>query len=473
MAAIKCSSRTVCCTPGDGDEALANFSMSSPDPNRFLSGVVHTFQPPLGYNWGALACGGWIWSTVSSEDAFMQALAAQQQCVITPPEPNPNPNPNPNPPGGGGPGGNPGWTNPDGTPVELFPNQAQTCNGECADGTPYSYTLPAGSIYALSTAQANYKANGFACQLAAANALCLNSISPLDAGCPGEEYDLQLQATGNAFPYVWTIEGGTLAPGLSMSSSGRITGTIDASALGDYTATIRVTDANNVSQQKNFVIGVCGAVESSTLAAYEIGSAYSAFITGVNTTGCGTGAQTFTLMGTLVPGLTLDISTGEISGTPTVAASGDYNFSVQVSTALSACTKEFTIPESAVSEFPLRVYNNSPDPQEIFAYANVGSYDVYTLLNAGIFWIMFPGEAVPYVVDVGLQLVWAGGDTGLIRASADAMFTDDLGTIINTSPLNLGISGLVITPAGLKVGIESGATVSPGPWLMTVTVTVV
>lgn len=329
MAAIACQNRTVCCD----ESPTANFSMEAPDPNRFLDGQVQIFQPPLGFNqWGAQACGGWCWSSESAQDAYLCALAQQQQCVVSPPDPNPNPNPNPNPPGGGGPGGNPGWTNPDGTPVETFPNQAQTCNGICPDGTPFSYTLPAGSIYALSTAQANFQAYGLACQFAAANALCLNSMSPLAAGCPGEAYELQLQATGNAFPYFWSIVGGLLPPGLSLTASGVITGVVDSSASGDYTVTIRVTDANGTSQQKNFVIGVCGATTSDTLSEYTVGSPYSVFISAVSSVGCGTGAQTFMLVGSLPPGLSLNSGTGEISGTPTVAASGDYTFTVRVTT---------------------------------------------------------------------------------------------------------------------------------------------
>lgn len=332
MAAIACQNRTVCCTPGDGDDPLMNTSMAAPDPNRFLSGGVNIFQPPLGYNWGAVACGGWVWSSVSAEDAFLAALAAQQQCVVTPPDPNPNPNPNPNPPGGGGPYGNPGWQNPDGTPVELFPNLPQTCNGECPDGTPYSYTVPIGAIYALSTAEANYKAYGLACKLAAANSLCLNSISPLTAGCPGESYDVQLEATGNAFPYVWSIVGGFLPPGLALSTSGRITGIVDDSAAGDYTVAIRVTDANGAIRQKNFVIGVCTLLNNSTLSSYTVGNSYSVQLLAAQSVGCGMGTQTFTLLGNLPPGLVLNPDTGIIAGVPLPSASGNYSFQIRVTT---------------------------------------------------------------------------------------------------------------------------------------------
>lgn len=139
---------------------------------------------------------------------------------------------------------------------------------------------------------------------------------------------------------------------------------------------------------------------------------------------------------------------------------------------ISTCNKTFTIPAGAI-QYPLRIYNNGPDPQEIFWYANQGPYDVFTLLNAGIFWLQLPAVAGGYVVDISLTLTWAGVDVGLIDASADAMFVGDLGSVINTSPLNLLILGLVVPPATVvNVGIESGATVSGGPWMMDVVLTV-
>lgn len=343
MAAIPCANRSVCCD-ADNESALANFSMEAADPNRFLSGRQYIFDPPLGTKWGALSCSGWCWSTVSQQDADLCALNQQQSCVVTPPDPDPPSDPNNPLPPGGGPNGNQGWQDPDGHPTELFPNQAQTCSGECPDGTPYSYTLPAGSIYAITQELANYKAYGFACKLAVQTSLCILTNSPLISGCPGDTYLAALSASGGKLPITWSIVGGSLPPGLTMSSAGIISGIIDDSASGDYTVTVKATDENGNIRLKNIIIGVCGLLNNSTLSAYTVGNVYSVALFAVSSVGCGTGDQTFTLLGTLPPGLSLGVTTGIISGTPTASASGDYTFSVQVATDVSSCTRSFTIP---------------------------------------------------------------------------------------------------------------------------------
>jgi hypothetical protein len=332
MAAIPCENRSTCIPCAD-DNALINFSSEDPDVDRFLGGGGYIFNPPLGYGWSALSCYGWCFSSVSQLDADLCALNAQQRCVVNP-DPTPDPVPDPNyPPPGPGPYGNPPWKKPDGNQVELFPNQAQSCTVDCPDGSPFTYTVLLGAIYNVSQAQANYQAHGLACKLAKERMLCITSTSPLEAACIGSVIEIQLAYTGAFGPFTWSITGGSLPPGLSMTSGGLIGGIVDVGASGDYTFTATLTDGNGNTISKNFVIGVCGATNSDTLDEYTIGSPYSVFITGVTSVGCGLGTHTFALIGTLPPGLSLNTTTGEISGTPTGAATGDYTFTVQVITA--------------------------------------------------------------------------------------------------------------------------------------------
>ncbi len=423
MAAIKCKNRTVCCD-GDGNEALANFSMEAPDPNRFLSNNPGGYgnpgnpnQPPLGNQWGALGCSGWCWSETSQSDAILCALSQQETCVVDPPGTN-----NPGTPGGG-PNGNSGWTDPDGKQTQLFGNAAQTCNVLCPDGSTFTYTLPAGSILATNQHYADKQAHGFACKVAAERALCFINISPLTSGCPGAAYELQLTVKGGVAPIVWTIFGGFLPPGLAMSSTGLISGVIDASASGDYTVTVRVTDADGTIRQKNLVIGVCGSTDSSPLTGYTVGEAYSDFVTGISTVGCGLGTQTFALVGDLPPGLSLNTSTGEIHGTPTESASGDYTFNVQFSTAQSSCAKEFTIPEGAVELVSIEVLpaNPSIDPAATQQFQALGHYSDATIVDitADVVWAS-DTPATATIDSAGLATGVATGTT-LITATLDVI----------------------------------------------------
>ena len=57
----------------------------------------------------------------------------------------------------------------------------------------------------------------------------------------GSAYSYTVQAQGGTPPYSWSISAGALPSGLSLSSGGALTGT--PSAAGNYTNTLRVTDA--------------------------------------------------------------------------------------------------------------------------------------------------------------------------------------------------------------------------------------
>jgi hypothetical protein len=64
----------------------------------------------------------------------------------------------------------------------------------------------------------------------------------LPPGVLGQPYAAQLQATGGVAPYTWAVTAGTLPPGLSLASSGAVTGTLTGS--GDYPFTATVTDSS-------------------------------------------------------------------------------------------------------------------------------------------------------------------------------------------------------------------------------------
>ena len=64
------------------------------------------------------------------------------------------------------------------------------------------------------------------------------------AGTSGQPYTFQLTTTGGVAPYTFTLQSGAFPSGLSMSSSGLITGT--PTTAGTSTAAILITDSNGV-----------------------------------------------------------------------------------------------------------------------------------------------------------------------------------------------------------------------------------
>lgn len=67
-------------------------------------------------------------------------------------------------------------------------------------------------------------------------------------------YKQSLAASGGTAPYIWTLTKGMLPPNLTLSAQGTISGT--PTRAGATKFTLKVTDANGVTNSREFVIGV-------------------------------------------------------------------------------------------------------------------------------------------------------------------------------------------------------------------------
>lgn len=141
-----------------------------------------------------------------------------------------------------------------------------------------------------------------------------------------------LGVAGGQSPYTWSIVAGALPNGLSMNTStGDITGT--PTVPGTYNFTIRVTDVNGSWDQTGSLQCVVAAYPtlSGDLPDATNGTAYSAQLSRAG----GHAPFTFDLSEGSLPGgglMSINSSTGTISGTPTV--DGTYNFVVRVTDAV-------------------------------------------------------------------------------------------------------------------------------------------
>lgn len=153
------------------------------------------------------------------------------------------------------------------------------------------------------------------------------STTALSFGITGVAYSQTLAATGGLIPYTWSISSGALPTGLALgSSSGTISGT--PTVKGNSTFTVQVKDANLTTATRSLSIAVDAplVLSTSSLANGTVGTAYSQALTATG----GKTPYSWTInSGTLPVGLTLNGSTGVISGTPTTVGTGTFTAQVK------------------------------------------------------------------------------------------------------------------------------------------------
>jgi hypothetical protein len=93
--------------------------------------------------------------------------------------------------------------------------------------------------------------------VSAASASLQITTTQLPDGLVSGPYSSSVSATGGASPYSWSVSSGTLPTGLSLSSSGAISGT--PTVAGSYPFTVAVKDAASASASKSLGITVATA----------------------------------------------------------------------------------------------------------------------------------------------------------------------------------------------------------------------
>jgi hypothetical protein len=158
------------------------------------------------------------------------------------------------------------------------------------------------------------------------------SVACPGGGEVGQAYSSNLTASGAASPYTYAIASGSLPPGLSLNAStGAITGT--PMAAGTFTFTATATSATGVTGQNVCAIVIESGVTLSCPSA-NTGVGGEAYSSNLVASG-GASPYTYAIAsGNLPPGLSLNTSTGAITGTPTTL--GTFNFTASATDATGA-----------------------------------------------------------------------------------------------------------------------------------------
>ena len=153
------------------------------------------------------------------------------------------------------------------------------------------------------------------------------SVSPssLPAGTAGGAYSQTVSASGGVSPYNFTITAGTLPAGLNLNSStGAVSGT--PTAGGAFNFTVTATDSASATGARAYSLTVSAPTIAISPASLPAGTEFTAYSQTVSGSG-GTAPYSFAVTsGALPGGLSLNTSTGVLSGTPT--ANGVFNFTI-------------------------------------------------------------------------------------------------------------------------------------------------
>ncbi len=291
--------------------------------------------------------------------------------------------------------------------------------------------------------------------LVAAPAYAQVTVNPasLPNGTVGTAYIGNLSATGGTAPYTYSVSAGALPAGLTLTASnGRIRGTPTTAATSSFT--IRATDRFGAVGTRSYTVTINPAivVNPTTLPNWTLGVAYSQM---VSATG-GTGSYTFSRSGTLPAGLTLNATTGAITGTPT--ATGSRTFTIRATDGNGAIgSRSYTVTIAAAI-----VVNPATLPGGTVGTAY--SRTVTTTGGTGTKTFAISAGALP----AGLSLNAASGViAGTPTSAGSSSFTiraiDSIGAI-GTRSYSVTINpGIVVNPTTLPnwtLGVAYSQTVS-------------
>lgn len=214
-----------------------------------------------------------------------------------------------------------------GTPPYVFsaggiPDGMVFSSGGVLAGTPkkpgtYSITIQ------VSDAAGAVSSASFSLTVTAPPNLSVSS-SALSSGTVGVPYSDTVSATGGTGNFVWSVAGGSVPDGLSLSGAGTLSGT--PTKPGTFAFTARATDSSGGSATGAFTVQIAPPPLTLSLTSLPNGIVGVEYAPQVITPDGGVKPYKFAISGALPDGLAFN--GGQISGTPTLAVSSNFTITV-------------------------------------------------------------------------------------------------------------------------------------------------
>ena len=356
-------------------------------------------------------------------------------------------------------------------PPGLTLASAGTLSGTPTTGGTFNFTVTATD----STTGGTYTASRAYTLKTAPPTISLAPVT-LPDGTVGTSLVRTITAAGGTGPYQFAVTAGALPPGLTLASTGTLSGT--PTAGGTFSFTLTATDSTTgpwgpFGGSRGYVLTVVAptlTLGPATLPDAMAGAAYERTLT----TSGGTAPHTFTVTaGSLPPGLTLTPD-GRLSGTP--SSPGSFTFTVTVADSSTGSgpyrvDREYTVGVAPAFTAPFLL----AEPADVKALA--GSDVVLRAAAAG-----HPSPGVQWQVDEGEGWQPLPGATSADLTLEDltvdldghryrAVFSSIAGTIATrTALLSVGVAPQVsrqptdvLVPAGRDGELVAAASGSPAP----------
>jgi hypothetical protein len=281
-------------------------------------------------------------------------------------------------------------------------------------GTP---TATGTSVFTIQATDSNGATGqqAYSLVIAAAAPLTITTAS-LPNATVGTAYSQTLGATGGVTPYTWALASTNLPAGLSLNAStGAITGTPTVASTTNFTVIVTDSAKNTATKSLGIVVNAPATPLTVTAAALPAGTVGVAYSASPLTVSGGTPPYSYALTSTTNDGLSMNFSTGAISGSPT----GTGTF-----TLIALVTDSSTPAQTSTQSLPLTV--NSPVTITI-APATLPAANVGTAYSQAL---TASGGASPYkfavtagTLPAGLALSTAGAVTGTPTTAGSGTFT--------------------------------------------------
>jgi large repetitive protein len=306
------------------------------------------------------------------------------------------------------------------------------------------------------------------------------------AGQVGQPYSLQLRALAGCDNYRWEITNGGLPSGLTLSSSGLVSGTPTSSGSTEPWVTVHDLTAaeggppwcggdNHSERQFVFRVSPGLSIQNQSVPGGTVGQPYSQTLTALAITstnpvqGSPASASWTVQSGSLPPGVTLSTS-GVLSGTPT--AEGSYTFVVRAAGGGDTSdteTETLVVRQPVVVDSPFR----GPPAQK----AEVGILFTATQTASGgsgtFTWALASGSTLPAGLALGPDGTISGTPILPGRFTFAISVTDGEGRVVTVNGTLVVAAKLAIKPVKLRQGkvgapyrltILTSGGVAPATW---------